>query len=620
MATATASPDLLDGLRHKWPIYATNCLQIVTKQAHRVPFEPNPAQIALDEKLEEQRLAGLPQRAIVLKARQVGISTYAQGKLLQRCTLNEHHSALVVAHNLETGAKLYRIGRTMYSHLPAEEVSGWKLRPQIGAHKRTRYMLFSDPAPDAWQRGEPGLESEYLVSTAEEPEAGRGGTYRSFHGSEVAMWPDIEGKLAAILAAVPNDPDTLVILESTAKGLNAFKDRWDAAVAGQGGFIPFFWPWWKHDEYQLAFLDDAERREFRIGDIEQSPYAEAETLLVDPGPLDPLTGEHVSLSLEQLKWRRHVIPAECGGSIDKFNQEYPTEPEDAFLSTGSNVFEPVHVRSIIKQVGPLTPQIGALEAETRETRAGRFGKVEVPVRPRWKEAKDLLPGVNPDWKLWIDLERDEETKLFRPPKDGLYVIGVDVSGGVAESEDSKGEPAKHAIEVIDHRTREQVAEYSSRCDPDLLAEHAYLTALYFNEAWLAIEVTGSWGLPIARKIGMDWRYRFSYRRKTHERTEDREQDRLGWDTNRATKPILLALGQEIVRGERHGIRSVHLAREMLSYIQLPTGKTAPESGKFADRLMAWLIARQVAQELPLRVRKPKTPSSGYRPKNPITGY
>jgi hypothetical protein len=197
-------------------------------------------------------------------------------------------------------------------------------------------------------------------------------------------------------------------------------------------------------------------------------------------------------------------------------------------------------------------------------------------------------------------------------------MGVDVSGGVSESGD-EGDPAYHSIEVIDHETRKQVAEFHSRCDTPLLSEFVFLTAMFFNEAWLAIEVTGGWGLPVARTVTQDWRYRFSYRRKTHERSEDHEQDRLGWDTTRATKPILLANGEDLIRGDDHGIQSVELAREMLTYIKIASGKTAPEKGKFADRLMAWLIAHQIADELPVRKRK-KLRVPRRQARDPVTGY
>jgi hypothetical protein len=620
MPTATAEESTRDrvlrALRDDFEFYCRNCLKIVTKQGRTVPFDLNRGQLALLAKLKEQREAGKPQRAVILKARQIGFSTLAQALVIWRTTLRENHSAIVVAHDLDTGAKLFKMGRTMYSHLPADDEL--PLKPAVSSFKRSRFMHFGSTA-EAWQHGDVGLDSEYLVSTASEPESGRGGTYGTVHGSEVAQWPDIDGKVTSLLGGTSEDPDTLVLWEATAKGFNGFKDIWDDAVTGASDFIPFFWPWWKHDEYSMAFMDEGERAEFRIGDTDQSPYAEREPLLVDPGPLDYETGDHVPLTLEQLKWRRWAIANKCNGKIDKFNEEFPTVPEDAFLSTGSYVFESTHVMRIQKKEVRVPDHTGAIIAKDREMRAGAHGAVEVPVHPQFTPVERLAPGVDPAWKFWLDLEEDEQTKQLRPPKDGLYVVGVDVSGGVAESEE--GEPAFHAIEVIDHRTREQVAEYSSRVDPALLAEHVFLTAHFFNEAWLGIEITGGYGMPVARTCVQDWRYRMNYMRKTHDRRMDSEQDRLGWDTRPNTKPILLSLGADIIKREVSGINSIELTREMLTYIRNDSGKTLPERGKFSDRLMAWLIAQQIALELAVRERKQKSDRPlGYRPRNPIVGY
>lgn len=1005
LAAVEVNPEaVLDRLRVDTPLYARSLLKIVPKQRSRglVSLEPKPGQLALEEKLEEQRLAGKPQRAIVLKARQVGISTWTQAKLIQATTLNPHVNALVVAHDVDTGGKLFTIGQRMYSSLPNDET----LKPPIRSHKRARFLHFGQRG-EAWMEDAIWPDSTYWVDTAGEFEAGRGGTFHKLHlclapsvpilltngeirpvseaavgsrvlthtgapatisaisaspptaengdgrsviltpwlgqpieltpnhpvwvkcrrvdskrvgkwkqageltlrdwvgmpvrgitreltcltlprvryrhnshmeangsgdtvdldegfgyavgyylaegsltrncgkpagitfsrhrkeqayadraiaglgdlatgrrtcdsshsltttdtvncsplarlieaefgckeqkripdwvfragedfcrgllagylsgdgsktdgrqgtyrisamaassicssiatqirdlaaslgygwaaidhkpagerygrrcreawtirwggraarglrglvgldvadngrprsekaviedgmvwfkirkieegqvdlvydvevdhpdhsfrtlsfsvkNSELAFWPQPLQKLTALNQTVPDDPDTLVVIESTANGMNLFKDLWDDAVDGRSAYTPFFWPWWKEEEYALS-LTDAERVEFRVGDTDQSPYAEREPELVDPGPFDTLTHKHVPLSLEQLAWRRWAIANRCAGKIEKFDQEYPTEPEDAFLATGSKVFEPTLVRAAMQsaeQTDPRTgeggPLVGRIEATERPVAAGRHGKVERPKAPVFKPARELLPGEDADWRVWLASENG------RPliPEEGLYVVGVDVSGGVPESDDPGADPAYHAIQVIDHRTKEQVAEYRSRVDGDLLAEHALLTAELFNDAWLGVEVTGGWGIAPARKLWLDWHYRFLYFRRSHDQREEKQQDRLGWDTNRSTKPTLIAGGQELLREGTHGIRSRRLASELSTYIRLSTGRMVPEKGRFADLLMAWLIAQQIAIEMPLREKPKQAKRAGWRrPRNPITGY
>lgn len=612
MATALrrrAEEAALEELRTNTPEYAKRFLKIVPKDRSRglIDFEPNEAQIALDAKLEAQRQAGRPQFAIVLKARQIGISTYGQAKLIQRATLTGHHQAVVVAHDVDAGSKLFAIGQRMFRNLPDDgELCGVPLKPEIRSYRRARHLHFG-PAGHIGMVGEIWPDSYYWVDTANEFESGRGSTPHALWMSEYAFWPQPEQKFIALMQSVPDQPDTMVVIESTANGMNHFEKLWTEAVAGQNEFVPFFWPWWKQPEYERPFVNESEREEFRVGDTEASPFAEREPELLDPGPIDIETGEHVALSLEQLNWRRWAIANRCGASIDKFNQEYPTTPADAFLATGRKVFEPMLVARARAQAeksdprfgegGPIT---GAIIATERKIQAGRHGRVEAPKGPVFKPARLLPVGEDPNWRVWLDYDPKDGKLLI--PEEAAYVVGVDVSEGLPESEDESGDPAFNAIEVIDHRTKEQVAEYRSRCDPDLLAEYAVLVAHLFNNAWLAIEKTGP-GLQTVRKAWLDFHYNRTYFRARHEQRDEAGTDRLGWDTNRATKHLLITTGQELLREGTHGIRSRRLVGEMETYIRTSTGKMIPEHGKFSDLLMAYLIAQQVAIEKPIPRRK-----------------
>ena len=591
--------------REETPYWATHVAKIVTKRGDLVPLVPKAGQLELDRRLEEQRLAGKPQRAIVLKARQVGISTWTQAKLIHRCTQRSRYNAVVVAHDRETGAKLYRMGETIYANLPDDPKLG--LKPDVGQYRRSRFLHFANGGKEAWAKGNAWPDSSYFVDTAGEFQAGRGGTYRAVHASEVAFWQDIQAKLTALRNAVPRDPETLFLIESTANGYNEFKDEWDRAEAGDSDYIPFFWPWWKEDEYQLAFANETERELFVIGD---GPYGEEEPKLV----------EEFGLSKEQLHWRRVVIANECGGRVDIFHQEYPSSPEEAFLATGQRVFDPYLVRGVLfgcDETDPKSPTLehpgpvrGKLIGQDKIARRARVGTVMVPQKPVWvpREPGSIAPI---EWRLWLP-----ETELEERTRD--YVIGCDVSGGELNE---TTEPAYHAISVIDHESKEQVAEYASRTDPDLLAVELLLAALFFNRAWVAVERTGGWGLPVVRRLFLDFGYPFVYKSRKKDSPSEKQDHRLGWDTNRQTKPILEAGTAELLREGTHGIKSRALAMEMTTYVRDDAGRTGPEPGKYSDRLIAYMIAQQVSRELP--VKHNRTGGSGvirtYRQKDPVTG-
>lgn len=611
MNPATLTRDsIAERLEWDTPLFARNVVRIVNKQRKLVPLVATAGQLALDRKLEEQRLAGKPQRAIALKARQVGVSTWVQGKFIHRATRRANFDVTTLAHDLKTGNKLFRMGERMYENLPVE------IRPGLGSTRRGREMHFVNPGSS------PRFpDSTYLVDTANEAEAGRGGTEMGIHGSEVAFWAELRRKLAALANAVPDEPESIIVLESTANGANEFKEEWDDAVAGVSDYAAFFWPWWKEDQYVLPFPNDYERERFRVGDTDQSPFAQGETALFDPGPIDIDTNQHVPLTLEQLHWRRYAIANKCGRSIATFHQEYPSHPDEAFVSSGRKVFDPEHVARVFLRTaltdpstptaehpGPHRGRLAATGYTERKTPGG--DTIRIPEGAMWVPASALKIGEAPDWKIW---RPDTE-----PVTDKQYVIGVDASGG-DENEGGDGDPAYHAIEVIEHLSRKQVAEYRSRIDPDLLAEQVYLACLFFNMPWCAPESTGSWGMPVLRKMWVNgYRYPFVYRRKQIGRKSSKTEAKLGFDTNRQTKPLLIANTAEAIREETDGIQSTGLARELSTLIRDENGREKPEPRQFSDRFMAWAIANYVADEKPLKL--PSTTGAGRQVRNPEIGW
>lgn len=599
---------VLKRLRNDTPWYAEKFLRIVNKDAQNVPLKPSAGQLALDEILEQQRSEGKPMRALVLKARQVGISTWVQAKMIHRCTLRENQNAIVVAHDVETGNKLFRMGQTMYGALPDDEL----VKPGIRAHRRGRFMHFAPPGADAWKSGDLYPNSTYFVDTAGEFQAGRGGTYQLAHLSEFAFWERPLEKLTALLAGVPRaNPETMVIIESTANGMGPFKDLWDDAVEGRSAWAPFFWPWWKEESYSLPFANEQEKEDFKR-ELGQGELGEDEPELIKLG-----------LTLEQLHWRRQTISTEFVGRIDVFHQEYPATPEEAFISTGRHVFSPAVIKKVLAGTDETDPRrpdqersgpnLGSFECPAKEKVIGRGGyELERPTRALWMPKGDSLR--RDPWKLWTPLDDERQ-----PVANSQYVVGVDVSGG--EMSEESTEPAFHAIQVIDHKTREQVAEYRSHVDPDQIAELVYLAARFiFNNAWVAVEITGGWGLPVVRRLFLDWHYPFVYIRKQHQSTTEDQSKMIGWHTTQATKPIIEANMAEMFRDGSHGVKSRTLALEALTYVRDEKGKTGPEAGRFSDLLIAYMIAQQVANEYPMRMKSGGTPTPVYRQRDPVTGY
>lgn len=603
--------------------YARNCAKIVTKGSELEAVRPRPAQLVLEAALEKQRLAGRPERAIVLKSRQTGISTWVQIKMMQRASLRANRRALVVAQDNDTAASLFDIGKQVYQHLPPDV--DLRLKPEMKNFRDSddvRLIHFGTKARGARNIGDVGVNSWLRIDTAKEADAGRGKTFTDLHLSEMAFWAN-QGKALSLLNAVPDLPGTLIVIESTANGTNEFRKRWDRAYAGDGDYAPVFISWLIDPDCWRAFGSMEDRADFeaQIGD---GPYGADEPGLVELGA-----------SAEQLHWRRTAIVDKCDGDVAKFKQEYPSHPGEAFLGSGNHVFSFSYIERVLRRVEATDPPRGVpgvlpllgdglfLPAAVT-SKSVRDGTVEVPVGTVWVPREVTGFDDRKDWwRVWehpfTARMAESASTTAEPVQAGQYVVACDVAGGDEMTSGEKS--AWHAIQVVNHHTLEQCAEWRSRCDPDLLPLELFLVASYFNEAVVVVETTGSWGGPVVTALHRRLGYRQIYRRQVKGTREERPQDMLGWDTNRRTKPYLETAFREQLREGTDGIRSRGTGLELSTYVRDARGNSGPDDDCFSDRLMAYMIAQYVAHERrPRPPKKKREPGAGWTPRNPVTGY
>jgi hypothetical protein len=402
----------------------------------------------------------------------------------------------------------------------------------------------------------------------------------------VAFWPELRRKLTSLLNAVDNtDPDTLVLLESTANGHNEFKRYWDQAQEGDNDFAPFFASWHEDERYTRK-LTKRERESFQIHD-------EAEDDLSRRYGVEP----------EQLAWRRWAIENLCAADVNVFRQEYPSFPEEAFLASGQTLFGGVLIQKAIRAAAaepePVKTRLTAISATPRKTRRGT---VDVPTTVKATE------GEGP-WEIWTP-----------PSDDGQYVIACDPASG-EDVEDG----AAFAVQVIDHQTRVQCAQLEVNWEPDLVATELMLIALHYGRhrrPWLAVERTGGYGLALIDVLYHEFGYRQMYTKRRADNATGSFADRIGWDTTRVTKGLLHEEAMQLLREGTHGIRSLRLARQMETYVRRGSGRTGPIPGARSDLLLAWMIAQTIANEKPPRVKREHHPKnvSAHRVRYRVTGY
>lgn len=288
-------------------------LRILDKQHQIVPLTLNQAQRHLLE-----HLSG---RDLVLKARQLGISTAIQAHLfLTAITTTARIGTL--AHDAATTDKLREMAQFFYDELPEDA----RPRRSINNASKTTY---------------PATRSTVYIATAGNRSAGRGGTYSHVHGSEVAFWKDGAALLAGLMQGVPTEGQ--ILLESTPNGQQGwFYEQCMKALDGDPTWRLHFFPWWIDPHYRLdvgtrhASSDDA-KCVVRSANEQESAFSHHALRTTHPIELSDdemrLVAQH-HLDAGQIAWRRMKM-RELG---ELFAQEYPEDPYSAFIASGIGYF------------------------------------------------------------------------------------------------------------------------------------------------------------------------------------------------------------------------------------------------------------------------------------------
>jgi hypothetical protein len=306
---------------------AEQLLRVRTREGFPAPLKANAAQRAFELRRGEWN--------IVLKARQMGMTTWAAGRFFLKTITRPGTLTLEVAHTQEAAEEIFRIVHRFLDWLPEELREG----PLRTSRANARQIVF------------PEIDSQYQVVSAGERNAGRGLTVQNLHCSELARWPgDPVETLAGLRAAMA--PHAELILESTPDGVGGcFHEEWQKA--GETGMVRHFFPWWMERRYRAQAVDEASLTEEEVG----------------------LMAVH-GLSLEQIGFRRQ-IRANFRGLA---RQEYAEDCDSCFLASGDSVFE---LSAIEARLATMMPPV-----ETR-----RNGELEIWLPPL--KGKEYLVAVDP---------------------------------------------------------------------------------------------------------------------------------------------------------------------------------------------------------------------------------
>lgn len=395
------------------------------------------------------------------------------------------------------------MSKRIYDNLPNE------MKPALKASNAQELIFDNDKGT--------GLKSKIKCMTAGSSGVGRSDTFTNLHISELAFWGNKAKETAiGLFQAVPNLPNTMIIIESTANGYEYFKELWDMAIKGESDYIAIFVGWNEMPEYQMPYTG------FELNNKEK----ELQKLY--------------NVTLEQLTWRRWCIKNNCGGDEEIFKQEYPINPLEAFLASGTCPFDK---EKIIKrlQLIPNPLKIGYFIYD--------------------------YDGLKIKNIKWIN-DKNGYIKIYKLPNSPQitkYCIGGDTAG---EGSDY------FTGHVLEAKTGEQVAVLKKQLDSDLYTKQMYCLGIYYKNALISIEANfDTYPLRELERLN----YTNLYVREKFDDNTGKLEKKFGFKTTSITRPAILSQLVEIVREHADLINDKDTLEELLEIIKNERGRIeAPE--------------------------------------------
>jgi hypothetical protein len=533
-------------------------LTIKTKDGDLTPLVLNSSQRRVVDAIQRQRELGIPVRVVVLKSRQMGTSTLCEAIIYAFCSLRGVSQGLVLADDEEGASDIFKMNETFYDCMKRDNPH---LTPQ-----KTR----SDERRMEFHHTKSGIR----IETANNKRAGRKYTYRYAHLTEVAFYPRFKELMAGLLPSIPDKPETILILETTANGLGDFHQFWQEKKRlfeqGQTEWIPIFLPWSEHEEYVRPFLSEKVKEQF------------VATMTSD----EKAVMKMFNLTLEQMSWRRHQIQDVYNGDQDKFEVEYPLTDREAFKSTSRRIFPD---RLVDPQRAHVTKEKFRGEMEI-------VGRRPSPMADPQGFLK-IYKEVQPEWQ---------------------YIIGADS----CESALSHDEACAQVLAV---QTKDQVAHLHGHIAPDDLARKLFALGSYYNFALLVPERNGPGAVTVQKLAEMNYP---NLCRTPKSVITDGGQwvdtEEFGFHTNVKTKPQLIDKLGSMLRDLMLVVHDEKTINQLSTYVVKSVNeeghiKTGAEEGFFDDccialALACWYVTKVVPFRANREVARPNfmaSSRSGY---------
>ena len=566
--------------RADWHRWLTKHFIIKDKSGNVRPMSPlKQSQLKLLKLYEWCKETDQAIRIIVLKARKTGISTLIEG-LLYLETMTRGVDSIVIAHDKPTAEYVFSITNRFYNN--------YSLFKPRKAQASVRKMTFKNQ------------EGMIMVETANNIQAGTGLTPHFIHGSECSKWHKGSDTAVSLFQSIGDGPETAVILESTANGFDSlFHPYWENAdkychiswIERDGdifpevnisdwdewnGYLPYFISWFDDPEYKRDFRDDADQSRFSqtLNDAEKNLQ------------------ERYQVKLEQLNWYRWILKDKCQGDLKIRRQEYPSTPEEAFVSSGR-------------------PYLDHDILDLQPLEEGRRGY--------------LIPDEKWGQSLRFISDKTEALTIFRDPQPNhRYAIGIDTAEGILP-EGSK-DPDRSVACVLDLEDGcRQVAVLAGHISEEPFAEMVTLLGQYYNMAFMVPEVSG-YGTHVCIYLGNNFPRHLLYHRTDFLTDRPKRSRQIGWRTTITSRPILLGDLKTAISERSIIVHSKDCLQELKRLEYNPRGKVEGSGSSHDDQVFALALALQGVKAFPVNL---SNRSGGLKPFgergdkdsiDPVTGY
>ena len=485
-------------LDHDFEYWTAECAKIKPKKGGDfIPFVLNYPQRLLWKELYDMIVANMPIFFMLLKSRQFGGSTMIDVfSAYIQIRIKTNWNSLIAAHINQGATNIRSMTTTLFKYYP-QSVDDITLKPFEGTHN---IKIISERS------------NKITIGSMETPDSIRTDDLKIAHVSEFGLMKKTQGKspedlIQSIIGTLPMDePYTMFAVESTAKGVgNAFHRMWQQAVAGKNGLKAIFIAWLKDQKNRIFFKPGENKDEF------YNSFDDYERFLWSSGA-----------TLEGIKFYRRQLGL-FNGDRWRMQSEFPTNPEEAFQSTGNRYFPPSYVLALRK-----------------DNKEPIFKGEVVGDSMRGAKALENLHFVeNARGDLWIWEKPDENNQY-----EYRYVVPVDI-GGTTKVADYSWIRVIDRLPMLTGGDPKAILTWKGHIDQDLLAWKGIQIAKIYGDALFVPEDNsidrektedGEHFQTILNQIKDD--YRNIYIRNDEEKVGNDFVPKYGFNTNKKTKGLL----------------------------------------------------------------------------------